>query len=212
MKGGAICNIFDTLYPSDKMQGGKLKIGRAIKKAFSKKNMKKIATGLGDAAQNIKKVVPRQMIKDIASAGIAAATTAMGRPDLANVANEYVNRGVNAGYETNLRKGSVGKNLLAALKSKGPMPSFDALPVAEVVSGAGKRKRYTKGSQEAKDFMASLRASRGANPGPNVRPAKRRQTTRTPTGAQAVMAIDQMSGNMLPRQIGSVRGKGFLPF
>lgn len=101
--------------------------GSGIKKTFRKlgkvtkrviKSIRKEAPGVlkqvgretGRVAQQAKKYVPKSVVKG-AIAGLAtAATTAIGQPYLASTVRKVLNPGVDALYETNLARGSVGKN------------------------------------------------------------------------------------------------------
>lgn len=99
--------------------GGKVNVGKAFKKAgrslgnVAKKVrqvMPKAARAVGKVAQQVKKKIPKQLVSELASEAVSAGLLATGNPQLIPAARVAVQSGVDATYDTNLGKGSVGKN------------------------------------------------------------------------------------------------------
>lgn len=83
-------------------------VGRSIKKAFTSGRVRKV---VGSIAQQAKKYVPKELIKGVVAAGAAGASALTANPMVGRAILKAGSPFVDAVYETNLAKGSVGKNL-----------------------------------------------------------------------------------------------------
>jgi len=72
--------------------------------------LKQVGHETGRIAQQAKKYVPRGIVKGAIADLSLAATSAIGQPELAPLMRKALNPAVDAVYDTNLAKGSVGKN------------------------------------------------------------------------------------------------------
>jgi len=168
VRRGKGCQIY-----ANHVDGGSLKsIRRSFKKAGKSANkfFTKAGNKFADEAPGIlekgKKYVPKGVIKQLASAAVVAGATAIGQPQLAAAANTAVLAGIDAGYSTKFDERGFGKkfakNYSQAVVTNGLEQGVKAyLKPVKPVTGAGLSRRPAKGSQEAKDFMAALRARKG---------------------------------------------------
>ena len=165
----------DDILVQDVIDGGN--IMRSLKKGFKKvdkafkKAGKYIAKNAGDAAESVKKVVPKKdlsiALQTLATAGIIAGTTAIGQPalgvPLAMGATKGIDAGVNTIYANDFSKKQTAKGWQkAAIKgttetaiktavnsaksvgapSKATTVTVpEAIPVATVVDGSGAKKK-----------------------------------------------------------------------
>jgi hypothetical protein len=192
----------------------------------------------GRAVQQGKKYVPAGAVKTLGTAGIIAGTTLIGMPQLAVPATAVFNSGVDATYKTDLAHGSVGKNFGknfgTALSNNGLNAAAKSYTAKPATTGSGFR-RPLKGSQEARDYMASLRARKGtrgagftphgkgfAPHGGGFQPhgdgfqphggsgQVRRAVARLENAPYAVNSLDRTGGAFLARQPDKIVGRGFL--
>lgn len=207
----------------------------------------KIGHHIGDGVEQGKKYVPKAALSKLATVGIMAGSTMIGQPHLGLAANAVVQSGLDATYSTNLSKGSIGKNFgknfgkalannsinagVGALLAPGAKP---AAPAEAPTTGAGlKRPKLVKGSQEARDYMASIRKKKGTT-GAGFGPIKGEGFAPIRGGSVAVKHskvldavadierratkhqyysyanVDKMGGNFIPKQPAFV-GRGFMP-
>lgn len=89
--------------------------------------VKQVAHETGRAAQQAKKYVPRAAIKGAVKGLAMAATTAIGQPELAPLIQRAVNPGIDAAYDTNLARGSVGKNFAKSYAKHAVSDGMDSL-------------------------------------------------------------------------------------
>lgn len=170
IRRGKGCQIY-----ANHVDGGSLKsIRRSFRRAgkqvsrFVTRSANKFAEEAPGILEQGKKYVPKGVIKQLASAAVVAGATAIGQPQLAAAANTAVLSGIDAGYATKFDERGFGKkfakNYGQAVVTNGLEQGVKAYlkptPV-KPVAGAGLSKRPAKGSQEAKDFMAALRAKKG---------------------------------------------------
>jgi len=119
-KGRLVAGTASTIAHMAKLRAMRVKGGSIQSLARKiKKGVTKASHVAGYVAQQAKKVIPQKMVQDIASKAVSAASTAIGRPDLGAKAQQAISSGISAAYNTNLAKGSVGKNLVRNYKAEG---------------------------------------------------------------------------------------------
>lgn len=227
----------------DEFDGGRIRIGRAFKKigkSFNKatKTVAREATRdirvirreapgaikqgsheVGKAVQQSKKYIPKELIAiPLVAATTVGATMASGNPMVGAAAGRAMNSAVNATYQTNLAHGSVGKNWATNFGKDLVVGEVkNQFKVAPPVAGSGFKPigggRLAKGSQAAKDYMASIRAKRytGAGVVSQVRSHVRDIEGRARSGPNNIsltMEKDSVGGDWMTREF---QGRGFLP-
>lgn len=154
------------------VDGGSLK---SVRKSFTKAGKKinrtftKFGNDFADEAPGIleqsKKYISKAALQQIASAAVIAGTAAIGQPQLAVPATVAVKSAIDAGYSTKIDERGFGKrygkNFGKAMINNGLVAGAKSLTAKPPTEGAGLVRRPLKGSQEAKDYMAALRARKG---------------------------------------------------
>ena len=205
------------------LSGGKLNVRKAARQ------VKKFANKYGADALETVKNVPKDKLKEAVKSNVQSAVlNATNDEQLASRAARYSDRIIDAGYNTNFKRKTAlrdmgnelqdvkqemidyglqqmsGGDLQQTLKVRKMREKVTGKPTGTITDVNGtpvSKKRFQKGSEEAKQYMASLRANRRS--GSNV--------------AQKVNAIEsrvQMGGSgMKPLGSGIVPlgGKGIVP-
>lgn len=115
-KGFNLSHEFEPTVAGDGIGAPFRKLVRGVKdvvKTVEKKApgaLKQVGHETGRVAQQAKKFVPRAAVKGAVTGLSLAATTAIGQPQLAPLVRKAINPAVDAAYDINLARGSVGKN------------------------------------------------------------------------------------------------------
>jgi hypothetical protein len=249
----------------DEFDGGKIRIGKAFKKLGNsvshgfnratgtvrkevRRDIKEVRTKApgalrqasketGRAVEQAKKYVPKEAVAiPLSALATVGATMATGSPQAGLLAGRFANNLVDTTYETNLARGSVGKNfgrnlaknivvgeLKHAVKGlavpSAPVrttASYADVPMAQAVAvGSGIRPlggRLAKGSPEAKAYMASIRNKKNVSKYTGVGMVQNHvraiEHRVNPNRVSLTLANDDVGGDFLTRKF---KGSGFLP-
>lgn len=174
--------------------GGKIrfgKIGKSIarfaREGITRKGITRASHALGNVAQQAKKYVPKKVVSQVASEAVSVGLLAAGQPELIPAARVAVQSGVDATYDTNLNRGSVGKNFGRNFKNR------------LVTNGVGQALSSMSG--------AGIRRTGGTMSGSSLSGAQI-NSYRDQKGGRFLALEDNQTGSYLP---GSVAGRGFQP-
>lgn len=191
--GGSIVGGVDNKIHSivRRATGGKIKPAKALKK---------VGKVLGHATEIAKKIVPKGVASKMAMAGAAAAAIAAGQPELAPMAAMAANTAVNAGYRTNMSRGSVGKNFGINLAKSA---------IGEAMGPAGKYDSYNPNNGNATGgSLEGMRRARAGMGGVGL------TSFRDQKAGKFLASQQNQTGSYLPLSVtpsGHVMGSGFLP-